>query len=53
MQRTALLIGNSDGIGLAATKRLLGSGWEIIGISRSESKLSNPSYRHIVCESAI
>lgn len=48
LQRTALLVGNSDGIGLATTKRLLVSGWEIIGISRSDSPIVNASYRHIV-----
>jgi len=31
-QRTALLIGNSDGIGLATTRRLLAAGWGIMGV---------------------
>jgi short-subunit dehydrogenase len=43
-----MLIGNSDGIGLATSRRLLSGGWEIIGVSRSESPISNPSYRHRV-----
>ncbi len=34
MSNEALLIGNSDGIGLAATRRLLKKGWEIHGVSR-------------------
>ncbi|MFC1863828.1 SDR family NAD(P)-dependent oxidoreductase [Thermodesulfobacteriota bacterium] len=46
----ALLIGNSDGIGLATTKELLKLGWKITGISRSKSPLEEPSYEHIVAE---
>lgn len=46
----ALLIGNSDGIGLATTKELLKQGWEITGISRSESPIEDSSYEHIVAE---
>ena len=46
MQKQALLIGNSDGIGLATTKRLLDLGWQIKGISRSNSPISHASYRH-------
>jgi short-subunit dehydrogenase len=45
-----LLIGNSDGIGLAVTSELLKRGWTAIGISRSESKLNDPSYEHVVAE---
>jgi short-subunit dehydrogenase len=41
-----LAVGNSDGIGLATTKRLLNSGWDIIGISRSESPITSTSYHH-------
>ena len=51
MQRTALLVGNSDGIGLATTKRLLASEWKIIGISRSGSPIvDTSSYRHLICD---
>jgi len=46
----ALMIGNSDGIGLAATKRLLAAEWNIIGISRSESPIRNPLYHHQVAD---
>ncbi len=46
MESKALLIGTSDGIGLATTKRLLGKGWHITGISRSKLKITNRSYRH-------
>jgi short-subunit dehydrogenase len=44
----ALFIGNSDGIGLAATRRLLTDGWHIAGISRSESPVKDPRYNHRV-----
>lgn len=50
MSPKAILIGNSDGIGLATTGRLLEAGWEIIGISRSESPVANPDYRHYVAD---
>lgn len=50
MNRTALLIGNSDGIGLAATGMLLDAGWDVAGISRSDSTLAHESYRHTVAE---
>ena len=46
----ALMIGNSDGIGLAATKRLLNAEWNIIGISISESPISNFQYHHRVAD---
>lgn len=46
MQLKGMLVGNSDGIGLAATKRLLDAGWDIIGVSRSESPISNTAYLH-------
>ena len=44
------MVGNSDGIGLATTRRLLASGWDIIGISRSESPITNPNYHHRVAD---
>jgi short-subunit dehydrogenase len=50
MQRKALLVGNSDGIGLATTRRLLTGGWDIIGISRSESPISDSNYYHQVAD---
>ena len=49
MQR-ALMIGNSDGIGLAATERLLTAGWTVSGISRSGSSIRNPRYQHRVSD---
>lgn len=50
MQPEAMLIGNSDGIGLATTKRLLASGWDIIGVSKSQSEITSPSYHHRVAD---
>lgn len=49
---SALLIGNSDGIGLALTQRLLDRGWTVTGISRSDSPLTGSSerYRHFVVD---
>ena len=48
MKSKALLIGNSDGIGLAVTKELLNTGWTVVGLSRSPSPVNYPSYEHIV-----
>jgi short-subunit dehydrogenase len=50
MSAKALIIGNSDGIGLATTMALLERGWKIAGISRSASPIDNPAYEHIVTE---
>jgi short-subunit dehydrogenase len=46
MTKTAILIGNSDGIGLATTRKLLDMGWEVSGISRSDSPLQDANYKH-------
>ena len=46
----ALVIGNSDGIGLAITRELLKQGWKAVGISRSDSPIQDSSYEHIVAE---
>jgi short-subunit dehydrogenase len=43
-----LVIGNSDGIGLATTQLLLDRGFPVTGISRRASPLSHDSYTHIV-----
>jgi len=42
----AIIIGNSDGIGLALTELLLREGWSLAGISRSPSPLAAPNYQH-------
>jgi len=45
-----MLVGNSDGIGLATTRRLLAAGWDIIGVSRSESPITSTTYHHRVAD---
>jgi len=50
VQRKALLIGNSDGIGLEATKRLLAAGWDVVGISRSPSPITGNNYKNRVAD---
>jgi NAD(P)-dependent dehydrogenase (short-subunit alcohol dehydrogenase family) len=42
------MAGNSDGISLATTKRLPDAGWNIVGISRSQSPITSTDYRHRV-----
>jgi len=48
MAKKAIIIGNSDGIGLAMTRVLLDRGWQTIGISRSKSPCKDSYYQHIV-----
>ena len=50
MVKRALVIGNSDGIGLATTQALLAAGWNVVGISRSPSSLNEPSYVHHIAD---
>ena len=50
MPGNALIIGNSDGIGLAATIELRNRGWQVVGISRSASVIKDSSYEHIVAD---
>jgi len=50
LNKTALLIGNSDGIGYATTRRLLAKGWNVIGVSRSDCLLESTSYSHHVSD---
>jgi len=51
--RRALVIGNSDGIGLVLTRRLLDEGWQVAGLSRRPSPLDGaPGYRHVVADVA-
>lgn len=47
MTKSALIVGNSDGIGLALTQRLLKQGWRVVGLSRSASPLEQtPQHVH-------
>jgi NAD(P)-dependent dehydrogenase (short-subunit alcohol dehydrogenase family) len=49
--KTALLIGNTDGIGRAVTDRLLlDDAWQVVGISRRESDVEHERYDHHVCD---
>jgi NAD(P)-dependent dehydrogenase (short-subunit alcohol dehydrogenase family) len=49
----ALIIGNSDGIGLALTRLLLAEGWAVAGVSRRASPLGEASgYQHTVADVA-
>jgi short-subunit dehydrogenase len=50
VQYKAIMIGNSDGIGLATTKSLLDDNWHITGISRSKSPITNIAYYHRVAD---
>ena len=50
MNKNALIIGNSDGIGMGLTKALLNQGWRITGLSRSVAKIKHPSYQHHILE---
>jgi short-subunit dehydrogenase len=46
--KNALVIGNSDGIGLALTMELLNMGWIVKGFSRSPSPVTHNTYSHTV-----
>ena len=48
--RRALIVGNSDGIGLALTRRLLADGWTVAGLSRRPSPVQAAGYRHAVAD---
>lgn len=47
---SAIVIGNTDGIGLALTRQLLDHGFEVIGFSRRASGLRHEAYRHCVVD---
>jgi NAD(P)-dependent dehydrogenase (short-subunit alcohol dehydrogenase family) len=46
----AVIIGNSDGIGLALTRALLERSWVVRGLSRSPSPVEDASYQHTVVD---
>jgi len=50
MKGRALIIGNSDGIGLGITRELLKREWTVVGFSRSKSPIEDRLYEHITCE---
>lgn len=45
-ENRALVIGCSDGIGLALVRKLLAEGWQVTGISRSLSSVTHENYSH-------
>ena len=47
MPRRVLIIGNSDGIGAAVTRKLLERGDHVVGISRSPSPHTHPELFHL------
>jgi NAD(P)-dependent dehydrogenase (short-subunit alcohol dehydrogenase family) len=49
---TIVVIGNSDGIGLALTRRLLDAGWTVTGVSRRAVAIDDPAYAHAVLDVA-
>lgn len=50
MSQHAVVVGNSDGIGLALSRRLLAEGWSVTGLSRSPSPETHERYRHHVVD---
>ena len=42
--KTVLIVGSSDGIGLALARRLLAQNYRVIGISRSQSSVNHPQF---------
>ena len=48
--KQAAIIGNSDGIGLSLTERLLDMGWTVRGLSRSGSSIRADSYKHSIVD---
>lgn len=48
MKNTAIVIGNTDGIGLALTRQLLERGFQVTGISKRPATLAHDGYTHVV-----
>jgi short-subunit dehydrogenase len=48
--RHAIVIGNTDGIGLGLTGRLLADGWAVTGLSRRSAAVEHDRYVHIVAD---
>ena len=46
--KRALVVGNSDGIGLEVTRALLDQGYAVAGISRRAAPIDHPHYAHHV-----
>jgi short-subunit dehydrogenase len=50
MTKQAILVGNSDGIGLAMTQRLLAQSWKVTGFSRSKTSIRDKLYTHFIAD---
>lgn len=48
--KSVLIIGNSDGIGLALTRRLLDLGWTVHGLSKRDTCVKHSSYSHAIVD---
>jgi short-subunit dehydrogenase len=48
--RHAIVIGNTDGIGLALTRRLLSDGWTVTGLSRRTAAVEHDRYVHVAVD---
>ncbi|AGZ44893.1 SDR family NAD(P)-dependent oxidoreductase [Actinoplanes friuliensis] len=48
--RHACVIGNTDGIGLALTRRLLDEGWAVTGLSRRPAAVEHDRYVHVAAD---
>ena len=46
----AVIVGNTDGIGAALTRRLLDTGWSVVGVSRRSGAVDHPRYSHAVVD---
>jgi short-subunit dehydrogenase len=46
----AIIIGNTDGIGLALTRRLLSDGWAVTGLSRRTATVEHDRYVHLAAD---
>ncbi|MGZ3419295.1 MAG: SDR family NAD(P)-dependent oxidoreductase [Polyangiales bacterium] len=46
----ALVVGSSDGIGLAVVRRLLDRGWQVTSVSRSASPIEHPRHRSAILD---
>ena len=53
MIKTAILIGNTDGIGADCTQKLLQQGHKVFGISKSPQLFVHPNYIHIQQDVAV
>lgn len=47
---TALVIGASSGIGEALSRRLVGTGWTVVGFARRASSIEAEHYQHVIAD---